>query len=239
MPDEHYRFGGFADPNFTPTPDVFFDEIAPNLTEAELRVLIYILRRTYGFKKRSDEISLKQLVDGITTRDGRVLDIGTGMSKSAVVRGLAGLETKGIIVAARNQSAEKGNLPTTYSLRFASDPLSSRSTRGGSRKELALVLPDDPQETVVQETVDNELRIRIQMFIQDFSRQLKDRAPLSSSVTRAVNLYQESGYEMDSFIDALYEARRKTLAAAGIRNRMSYLFEVLERDLSADERQHG
>jgi len=231
MPDPEYRFSGFADPNFTPTPDVFYDEIAPNLTEAELRVLIYILRRTYGFKKRSDDISLKQLVDGITTRDGRVLDQGTGMSKSAVIRGLAGLETKEIIIACRNQSAEKGNLPTTYSLRFATDPLSSRTTRGGSPGGQGLVLQDYPQETVIQET--DEQRFRIELFIRDFARQLKDRAPLSSSVTRALNLYLESGYEMDSFIDTLYEARRKTLAAAGIKNRMSYMFEILERDLSA------
>jgi hypothetical protein len=31
----------------------FFDVVAPELTEAELRVALYIIRRTFGFKKAS------------------------------------------------------------------------------------------------------------------------------------------------------------------------------------------
>src|SRR3712207_8666636 len=53
-----------------------------------------LFRSTYGFKKNSDAISLSQLESGITTRDGRVLDIGTGMSRKGVVKGCAGLVEK-------------------------------------------------------------------------------------------------------------------------------------------------
>ena len=77
MSDQPYRFRGFDSPNYTPTPDALFDELAPNLTESELRVLLYIVRRTFGFKRDADAISLTQLVSGITTKDGRVLDRGT------------------------------------------------------------------------------------------------------------------------------------------------------------------
>jgi hypothetical protein len=86
-----FHFAGFSSPNSTSVPDDFFDVLAPNLSEAELRVLIYIIRRTFGFKKESDSISLKQMVDGITTRDGRVLNQGTGMSKVGVTKGVKGL----------------------------------------------------------------------------------------------------------------------------------------------------
>ena len=156
-----FRFDGFASPNYTSIPDDFFDVLAPELTEAELRVLIYLMRRTFGWKKSSDDVSLKQLVEGITTREGRVLDRGTGMSKSAVVRGLAGLEEKGVIIAQRNASAERGNLPTTYALRMAAvTPVSLKDPPCPPGEhplvppaEQAPVLLENPQETVVQQTV--------------------------------------------------------------------------------------
>src|SRR3954447_19308295 len=92
-------FDGFASPNYTQVPDELFDVLLPRLADCELRVLLYIVRRTFGFKREADTIALFQMVHGITTREGQVLDSGTGLSKATVARGLAGLRTKGIIVA--------------------------------------------------------------------------------------------------------------------------------------------
>jgi hypothetical protein len=77
------RFRGFHSPNYTPVPDELFDELLSILSGAELKVLLYIVRRTFGFKKLHERISLSQIRRGITTRDGRVLDRGTGLSLSA------------------------------------------------------------------------------------------------------------------------------------------------------------
>src|SRR5688572_1052422 len=95
-------FEGFGAPNTTPVPDVVFDVLAPALGEAELRVLLYIVRRTFGFKKAADTISLRQMVNGIVRRDGSVLDRGTGLTKSGVTKALRGLLAKGIISARQN-----------------------------------------------------------------------------------------------------------------------------------------
>src|SRR3954453_9196518 len=78
MPDssEPYEFQGFLSPNTTPVPDVLFDDLLQRLDNAELRVLLYIIRRMYGFKKSSDDISIGQMVDGIKRKDGTVLDGG-------------------------------------------------------------------------------------------------------------------------------------------------------------------
>ncbi len=111
-------FDGFASPNFTQVPDELFDILMPQLSDAELRVLLYIVRRTFGFKRETDAISLSQMVSGITTREGQVLDRGTGLSKATVARGLAGLRAKGVILAERRSSAQRGNEATTYRLRF-------------------------------------------------------------------------------------------------------------------------
>ncbi len=131
---EPFQFAGFSSPNTTSVPDDFFDVLAPHLAESELRVLIYIIRRTFGFKKESDTISLKQMVEGIRTRDGRVLDRGTGMSKPGVTKGIKGLVAKGVIVAIRNSSLERGDEPTSYRLHFQgadrSAPEATTFTRG-------------------------------------------------------------------------------------------------------------
>src|SRR3954451_14962818 len=115
---EPFEFEGFSSPNTTPVPDVLFDELLLRLDNAELRVLLYIIRRTYGFKRSTDDISISQMVDGITRKDGTVLDRGTGMSKGSVTRGPRGLLEKGVILVRRNISRERGFEPTTYALKF-------------------------------------------------------------------------------------------------------------------------
>jgi hypothetical protein len=44
------RFKGFLSPRYTQVPDELFDELMAYLSGAELKVLLYIIRRTFGFK---------------------------------------------------------------------------------------------------------------------------------------------------------------------------------------------
>ncbi len=165
-----YRFPGFTGPYYTQVPDVVFDELLPILSGAEIKVLMYIIRRTFGFKKQKDNISLSQMEDGIMTKDGQVLDGGTGLGKSSVTRALTSLEKKNIITRTRRSNAKKGHKATTYTLNIKdseenngaptsgngnkpSRPLSQNGTRGGlSQNETRLVPKWDIQETVEQET---------------------------------------------------------------------------------------
>ena len=55
------QFPGFRSPNYTMVPDDLFDDLMAGLSGAELKVLLYIIRRTFGFKKHSDDISLNQI----------------------------------------------------------------------------------------------------------------------------------------------------------------------------------
>src|ERR671933_1702421 len=108
--DDHHpsAFRGFLSPTTTQVPDQLFDELLSTLTGAELKVLLYIVRRTFGFKRMADNISLNQICHGITTADGRVLDRGTGLSQSTVLTALKSLTQRRVIVAVRRASAEKG-----------------------------------------------------------------------------------------------------------------------------------
>jgi hypothetical protein len=162
-----FHFDGFEDPTYTQIPDVFFDVIMCQLSEAELRVALYIMRRTFGFKKRRDAISLSQFLKGIVTRDGERLDAGCGLtSPTHLSTALKGLEGKGIIRRVQQFDERGGNRPTLYALHFRQDPLPQRQDRlpEGYPPPTAAVDPpphfrvDPPlpfgqtQETVIQET---------------------------------------------------------------------------------------
>ncbi len=145
-------FAGFHSPNYTSVPDEFFDELPYLLSGAEFKVAAYIIRRTFGFKKQSDSISLSQMVSGITTRDGRVLDRGAGVTRSTAVAAIKGLLDKGVIVANRNRSKEKGNEATTYAVRFWGEPVAEAHTPPSMKIELGLVRKSNQQQTGVQQT---------------------------------------------------------------------------------------
>jgi hypothetical protein len=174
-------FNGFEQSNTTPVPDVLFDELLSELSGSELKVLLYIIRRTAGFKKTTDAISLTQFEKGITTREGKQLDRGCGIKRrQTIIDALASLEEKGYIVSSKAKTSEGDDATTVYQVRFkgvVSKPDYPSSSPKGSFKTglpsyntglgvvdktvppvvaktgLPVVSKPYPQETVIQETV--------------------------------------------------------------------------------------
>lgn len=161
-------FQGYAGPNFTPIPDQLFDEQLADLSGAELKVLLYIMRRTFGFKRDADAISLSQLLHGIVTKEGRVLDRGTGLSKPTLLQTLRSLVEKNIVITQRRRSQERGDEPTIYRLNIAPlettssttpPPVVKKLNHGVVKKSLPPVVKKfAPQETGRQETDSSNLR---------------------------------------------------------------------------------
>ena len=113
-----------VNPSFVPawsttaTPDWLFDEVAPDLDKAPLKVLLYIVRRTSGFRKSADAISLNQFQHGIMTKDGRQLDKGCGVTnRTTLLHALDDLEARGLIAHQGAIHADGGNATTIYYLR--------------------------------------------------------------------------------------------------------------------------
>jgi len=112
----------FARPTTTATPDEIFEEWVHVLRHAELLALLYVVRRTLGFKKVEDGISYTQFLDGITTREGKVLDRGCGIkSRGTLAAALRRLEELGLIRSHKAQDARGDRATTRYSLWFAGD----------------------------------------------------------------------------------------------------------------------
>ena len=118
-------FEGFQEPNFTPVPDEFFDLFLPDLTGAELKVFLYIVRRTLGFKRREDAVSLGQICEGITTRDGRRLDRGTGLVRSTAALAASSLVTKGLLKRVQRKAPNGSHLPSLYQIRYIAQQVPS------------------------------------------------------------------------------------------------------------------
>jgi len=109
-------------PNFTMTPNVFLDHWMPILSPAEFKTLMCITRKTLGWGKIRDNISLTQIV------------VMTGLSKAGVASSLNALSSYKLIIRDKNASDKKGNEPTTYTIKFR-EPCENKgevSDRGGS-----------------------------------------------------------------------------------------------------------
>lgn len=107
------------------------------LSGAEFKVLLYIARRTYGFGKESDRISLSQISEGITKRDGTALDHGTGISRSSVKRALNTLESLGMVTRNKHLTETGKDFDeNTYSINLAWEPGSQTGGNSSSSSDL-------------------------------------------------------------------------------------------------------
>ncbi|HEX2911918.1 MAG TPA: hypothetical protein VH186_14005 [Chloroflexia bacterium] len=102
--------------SFTAIPNHFLDRVAPTLSASELRVMLYIYRHTLGFQKLADALSYEQFLSGVTTKDGRLLDRGAGVSRRSLVSALLSLEKRGLITRFHN-----GYAPATIRVNLEMD----------------------------------------------------------------------------------------------------------------------
>jgi phage replication O-like protein O len=80
-------------PSHTQIPNEFIDESMARLTHAQFKVLIAICRKTIGWQKKSDYISISQIMDL------------AGVSNKTVVNALSQLEDMGYITTKKSKHA--------------------------------------------------------------------------------------------------------------------------------------
>jgi hypothetical protein len=118
-------------PKTTPVPNVFFDVLLSDLTGTEAKVLFYIIRRTCGFSKLEDTISLKQFRLGIRTREGVQRDKGCGIEHNrTIIVALRSLEAKGYISSQKRKTTLGDDDVTLYRLHLPEEQASQESNEG-------------------------------------------------------------------------------------------------------------
>ena len=75
-------------PNSFQYPNYFCDDLMWLLSGDEQKILLYTVRRIFGFHKEKDNISLTQYCEGVTNRQGERLDYGTGLSRPATIHAI-------------------------------------------------------------------------------------------------------------------------------------------------------
>lgn len=188
-------FEGFEQANTTPVPDILFDQLLTELSGAEIKVVLYIIRRTAGFKKNTDAISFNQFLNGITTREGKVLDKGCGIKdRTTLSKTLASLEKKKCIKASKGNDPHGDKATTTYSIflkevvgkSYHPVPMGSReiippvvgNPYHGSREIiLGVVGKSYLQETVIQQTELQDTDKQEDTYVDDRSRDIDAHTP--------------------------------------------------------------
>lgn len=94
-------------PNYTQTPNDLFDHWLPLLKESELKVLLVIMRKTFGWHKIRDAISISQLMKM------------TGLARETVVDAARTLQQNGIVK--REVVGPPGKQDTIYELIISED----------------------------------------------------------------------------------------------------------------------
>lgn len=89
--------------NWSAVPNVIIDD--PGLSPHAFRVAVLIARRTWGWHKETDSISLSQIVEA------------TGMARSTAQKAVTELEAQGCIIV--DSAGPLGGRPSRYTLRIA------------------------------------------------------------------------------------------------------------------------
>ncbi len=145
--EERPLFAGFDPPesNYFRLPADWIDITASITNIAELKVVQYILRHTWGFQEYGikKHITIDEFVRGRKRRDGTRMDKGTGLSERAVRYGLADALTHGFIEELVDD-ADRARIKKYYSLKMRGmspepsddDEPAAAPSRADSRRDL-------------------------------------------------------------------------------------------------------
>lgn len=82
---------GYEKPNYTQTPNLFLDEHLPEMSGSETKIVLAIIRQTFGWHKEKDRLSISQLMEMTGLSNRTVIDA----TQSAIDRGVIDREEAG------------------------------------------------------------------------------------------------------------------------------------------------
>jgi hypothetical protein len=116
---EDFIFEGFDKPseNWSKLPHVFMNFLPRIMSLSELKVVLYILRHTWGFQEFDNprRITVDEFMHGRKLKDGSRIDDGTGMSEPSIRDGLKRAEKHGFITIDVND-IDKARVEKSYQL---------------------------------------------------------------------------------------------------------------------------
>jgi len=146
----------YEGPNFTAIPNVLLDDHMADMKEAELRITLAIARKTFGWHKSADQLSLSQLMEL------------TGLSRQGVINGVEAGIKRGTI------NKKPAGQTFIYSLVVNETDQSKKPTSQPSRLELVNEVDQSPPKLVNE--VDTQKK---DLINKDLNKVLAAPAPLT------------------------------------------------------------
>ena len=117
-------FSGFSWPkkNWFRLPNEWTDITSKISSLAELKVIEYVLRHTWGFSEYGElkRITLNEFEHGRKKKNGERLDLGIGLSRPSVISGIRQAVADGFLIVAVDDS-DKGRVKKLYGLGMKKD----------------------------------------------------------------------------------------------------------------------
>src|SRR5438034_10658310 len=112
------KFGGFTPPvsNYFRMPNEWINISAKINNLAELKVVEYVLRHTWGYQEydgKPKPITVDEFMHGRKDRNGKRIDDGTGLSKPSVIQGLKHAIEHGYLIC-EIDDADKARISKSY-----------------------------------------------------------------------------------------------------------------------------
>lgn len=122
--DQDQRFSGFTRPeqSWFRMPNNWTDITADITGIAELKVVEYVLKHTWGYQEYdvTKHITLDEFMNGRRRKDGSRIDRGTGLTKASVIAGIKSAIEHGFLRVEVNDS-DKARIKKFYRLRMAGE----------------------------------------------------------------------------------------------------------------------
>lgn len=119
MTDEIVQFEGFDEPqeNWSKLPHELIEALPLIRTVSELKVILYILRHTWGYREydRDKPITNDEFMNGRKRKDGSHIDPGVGLSEPSIRSGVSDAEAHGFIRISID-STDKARTEKSYRL---------------------------------------------------------------------------------------------------------------------------
>ena len=145
------NFKGFDRPteNYSKLPHSFIDSLPEMDTVAELKVVLYLLRHTWGFSEfgKPKKLTTDEFANGRKRRDQSRMDAGTGLSENSVRAGLAKAVEHGFILVEIDET-DKARIEKWYCLNMGDD--SNIESRGANFEGLGANFAERTEKETIE-----------------------------------------------------------------------------------------
>ena len=132
-------------PNYTQFPNIIIDDMMWQLTGAQVKIILAIARKTFGWHKQTDRISNSQLT-GLT-----------GLSEAGLIKAMKGLLKMQLII--KEQTGKGKGIKTNYEINF--------NTKLSNTKQSKALEESNTQLSLVKEDSNTKLSLATKESIKD------------------------------------------------------------------------